>query len=62
VIEAFDASHVDGSDVVVAAIETDTSAKINRWKQKIQDAVWQVNRGLFCNVGVLSEDAYDEFC
>lgn len=61
VIEAFDGSHVDGSRIVLVMVEAHPST-VDSWKRKLQDSVWRVNSGLYCNVMQLTEEAYDDFC
>jgi len=61
VIECFDASHVDGSEVVAVAVEAEAKDEA-KWKKAIQNATWSVNGGLSADVRTLNEDQYDEFC
>lgn len=56
VVEAF-----DGSRIVLAMVEAHPST-VDSWKRKLQDSVWRVNSGLYCNVMQLTVEAYDDFC
>jgi hypothetical protein len=59
--EHFDASHVDGSEVYALSVSAE-GKDTKKWKKKIQEAVWTVNRGLCADAKVLTEDEFDEYC